>query len=127
MKLVTSVLILCLLIGCTPIERTAYNTAVAAKAFLDSIKTAHPECAQNPFPAGSATLCIDLQKATAAKDLLIDAIEGYCQETALPATSTAPCNPAPSGTAALTQFTNALNAALAGANQATINLKGIIQ
>lgn len=128
MKRATLALALVLtLTGCTPLERTAYNTVVASKAFLDSIKAAHPECSQNPFPIGKATLCLDLQKATAAKDLLIDAVEGYCNLTALSATDTSACAPAPKGTPASKQLSNALSAALSGYDQAEKDLKAVIQ
>ena len=66
-----------LLSGCTPLERSAYNTVVAAKAFLDKEKQQHPEC-----PSGSVNLdssvCVNLAKAVGAKDALIDAITVYC-------------------------------------------------
>jgi hypothetical protein len=127
LKILVITLAICFLTGCSPIERTAYNTVIAAKAFLNSEKAAHPECQQNPLPVGKATLCIDLQKATAAKDLLIDAIEGYCNLSALPATSTVACAPAPKGTPASTQFLNALTAAIAGYNQAASDFKAVVQ
>lgn len=62
------------LAGCTPLERTAYNTVVAAKGFLDKEKAQHPECATG----AASTVCTDLSKATGAKDALIDAITVYC-------------------------------------------------
>lgn len=78
--------------GCSPLEKNAYNTVVAAKGFLDSVRAAHPECREvsstNPavvIPAArvstqteSSTVCHLLVQATAAKDLLIDAGEEYC-------------------------------------------------
>lgn len=125
--LAITTVILALCGGCTPLERTAYNMAVASKAFLNSVQSKHPECAAPTFPVGSGTLCLDLEKAVAAQHLLIDAIEGYCNLSALPATDTTACAPAPKGTPALTQFTNALNQAIAGYEQAETDLKGIVQ
>jgi len=111
-------LILC--IGCTPIERTAYNTAVASKAFLDSIKSKHPECATD-----MTTLCSDLRKATAAKDLLIDAGEAYCNQASYPSTDVTACSPAPKGTPAYSQAIAALNSAISGYKQAESDLKAV--
>lgn len=109
--------------GCTPVERTAYNLVVGSKAFLDSVKAKHPECATNP----QTVVCIDLRKATAAKDLLIDAGEAYCNESSFAATDTTPCKPAAKGTPALDQATAALKAAISGYNQAQNDLKAVIQ
>jgi hypothetical protein len=58
----------------TPVERNAFRTVVAAKAFTDSVKQKHPECSAGT----SSTVCANLQKAISAKDLLIDATEQYC-------------------------------------------------
>jgi hypothetical protein len=63
-----------LLAGCTPLERTAYNTVVAAKAFLDKEKQQHPECATG----STSVICEDIGKAVGAKDSLINAITIYC-------------------------------------------------
>lgn len=122
MKRLICVLVVCgLIAGCTPIERNAYNTAVAAKAFLDSIKAKHPEC------PGPSTLCVDLVKATAAKDLLISAGEAYCHVDQFASSDTTPCTPAPKGTPSLTQTLSALQSAIAGYNVAANNLKAVIQ
>ena len=61
--------------ACTSTERAAYSTVVAAKAFLDSIKSAHPECSS---ASNMSPLCADLRRAVNAKDLLVDAGEIYC-------------------------------------------------
>lgn len=106
--------------GCTSVEQAAYKTVVASKAFLDSVKAKHPECA-----AGQATtLCADLRKATAAKDLLIDAGEAYCGGQQFDAGG--PCQPPAKGTPQLAQMTAKLKAALAGYNQAEKDMRGLL-
>lgn len=75
MKRIIPVLIVAVVLaGCTPLERTAYNTVVAAKAFLDKEKQQHPECATG----STSNVCVDIGKAVGAKDALIDAITVYC-------------------------------------------------
>ena len=75
MRKLFSVIAVCLFMyGCTPVERTAYQTVVAAKGFLDSEKQQHPECANG----ATSTVCVDIGKAVGAKDALIDAITVYC-------------------------------------------------
>jgi hypothetical protein len=112
------------LIGCptgsnTPIEKVALRTAAGAKGFLDSVKQHHPEC-----PGASSTVCTDLQKATAAKDLLIDATEQYC---AGPGFETGgPCNP-PTDPAAKDQAAAKLRAAIDGYKQTETDLKGVLK
>lgn len=121
-KLIPILLCVLSLVGCAPIERTAYDTVVASKAFLDSVKSKHPEC-----PAATSTLCNDLKKATAAKDLLIDAGEAYCHVDLLATNDTTPCNPATKGTPIYAQTIAALQSALNGYNQAKSDLQGVIQ
>jgi hypothetical protein len=112
---------LCLVsIGCTPIEDQAYKTIVGAKAFLDAEKAAHPECASNI----TATVCVDLKRATSSKDFLIDAAETYC---AGPQFETGgACQPPAKGTPALTQATAKLKAAIAAYSQSATDLKGAL-
>jgi hypothetical protein len=105
------------LAGCTPLERSAYNTIVAAKAFLDSEKAQHPECSTVP----GSEVCTDLVKATASKDLLISALEVYC---AGPQFETGgACNAPTKGTAAYDQAAAKLQAAIASYNQVAADLK----
>lgn len=109
-----------LLVGCTPLERQAYEAVVASKAFLDSVKAKHPECA-----SGTATaVCTDLSKATAAKDTLIDAVEIYCAGPDF--NSGGQCNPPAKGTPAAIQATAKVQAALAAYNQTAADLKGVL-
>jgi hypothetical protein len=111
-----------LCVSCTPVERTAYNTAVASKAFLDNIKSKHPEC-----QTYMTTLCSDLRKATAAKDLLIDAGEAYCNQATFPATDVTSCKPAPKGTPLYQQALSALNSAVSGYKQAEADLRAVVK
>jgi len=108
-----------LIAGCTPVERTAYNTVVAAKAFLDQEKLQHPECATVP----GSTICVDLAKAVAAKDLLIDAITVYCSGPDFNAGGA--CNAPQKGTAAYDQAVAKLQAAIANYNQIAGDLKAV--
>ena len=117
-----ALLAVCILTGCSPIERTAYNSVVAAKAFLDSVKLAHPEC--NP---GTSTLCVDLRKATSAKDVIIDASEAYCRVSAFSDNDVTACNPTPSGTPIGAQTLAALQAALSNYKVVEADLKGVIK
>ena len=113
---------LSLLIGCQPIERQAYNTVVASKAFLDSVKVAHPEC-----PAATSALCSVLTRATAAKDVLIDAGEAYCNVAQFDASDTTPCNPPAKGTPAYQQVFDRLQSAMSIYKLTESDLKGAIQ
>ena len=121
-KLLTLLVVSVLLCtSCTPVEKVAYDTAVGAKAFLDSIKSKHPECA-----TAMTTLCSDLRRATAAKDILIDAGEAYCNVAQYATTSTQPCMPAPKGTAASKQAIAAIQSAIAEYNNAAADLKAVV-
>src|SRR5580765_8584825 len=106
-----------LLAGCTPLERTAYNTVVAAKAFLDKEKSQHPECVTVP----NSTICDDLTKATGAKDALIDAITVYCSGPDFNAGGA--CNAPDVHTAAGVNAEAKLRAAITNYNQIAADLK----
>jgi len=105
------------LAGCTPIERTAYQTVVAAKAFLDKEKSIHTECATTP----TTTVCVDLVKATGAKDALIDAISVYCSGPDF--NNGGACNAPDVHTAAGVQAEAKLRAAITNYNQIAADLK----
>ena len=105
------------LAGCTPIERTAYQTVVAAKAFLDKEKSQHPECATTP----STAVCEDLTKATGAKDALIDAITVYCSGPDF--NNGGACNAPDLHTAAGVTAEAKLRAAITNYNQIAADLK----
>ncbi len=103
--------------SCTPPERVAYETVVASKAFIDKEKAAHPNC----VVGATDTICVDLAKATASKDLLIDVVEALC---AGPNFNTGgACDFPKKGTPTYDQAVSKLNAAIASYNQAAADLK----
>lgn len=107
------------LAGCSPVERQAYNTIVAAKGFLDSLKSQHPECV-----SATSALCVDLKRATSAKDSLIDAVEVYCSGPQFE--NGGPCNAPAKGTPAAQQAADKLKAAIANYEQTEKDLKGVV-
>lgn len=119
-RLAAVLLCLAFAAGCTSLERTAYNTVVASKAFLQSIKMKHPECVSGTV----SVICADLAKATAAKDLLIDVGEIYCAGATFD--NGGPCSPPTKGTPQYDQAIAKLKAALAGYNQAETDLRGVL-
>lgn len=111
---------LCLMTtACDPIEKQAYRTIVAAKAFTDNEKKIHTEC-----PTATTTVCSNLKRATAAKDLLIDATEAYCSGPLFETGGS--CQHPAKGTPAYDQATAKLKAAIAGYNQSAADLKGVL-
>lgn len=103
--------------GCTPLERTAYNTVVAAKAFLDKERQQHPECASG----STSNVCVDINRAVGAKDALIDAITVYCSGPEF--NNGGACNPPAKGTPAATQAEAKLQNAITMYNQTAADLK----
>jgi len=103
--------------ACTPLERSAYNTVVAAKAFLDKEKAQHPECTTTP----STTVCKDLSQAVGAKDALIDAITVYCSGPDFNAGGA--CNPPAKGTPGALQASAKLQNAISMYNVVAADLK----
>ena len=118
-RLKTAVLLLAVLFiaGCTPLERSAYQTVVAAKAFLDQERASHPECSSTP----ETTVCHDLAQAVGAKDSLINALEVYCSGPQFE--NGGACQPPDKHTAAGVQAIGKLKAALANYNQISADLK----
>lgn len=112
-----------LLIGCSPVEQQAYRTIVAAKAFLDSEKSVHAECVNT---SNSTVVCVDLRKATAAKDVLIDAVEVYCASQSFDQDG-GKCTPPAKGTSGYEQGTAKIQAAINIYNQAATDLKGVVK
>jgi len=109
------------LAACTSTEKAAYSTVVAAKAFLDSVKSKHPECTAG---SNNTALCVDLRKATDAKDLLVDAGEIYCGGAQFD--KGGPCQSPAKGTDKAGQMLDKLKAALSGYNQTEKNLRGLL-
>jgi len=116
-QLIPALAIVLLLSGCTPLEHQAYNTVVAAKAFLDKEKSIHTECATTP----TTTVCDDLTKATGAKDALIDAITVYCSGPDF--NNGGACNAPDIHTAAGVSAEAKLRAAITNYNQIAADLK----
>ena len=117
------ILIALSLSGCPKAERVAYDTAVAAKAFTQSIHDKHPEC---DTVANTMPVCVALRKAIAFKDLLIDAGEVYCGGNGFGQTKDAPCNPPAKGTPAFQLVSDKLNAAVANWRQADADLRAAL-
>lgn len=105
------------LVGCTPLEKQAYETVVAANATIKTLKVQHPECSTS-----TAGICGKLTQAVAAKDALIDAAEVYCAGPSFNAGGA--CNPPAKGTPAATQATAKLQSALTSWNQIAVDIRG---
>ena len=105
--------------GCPKVSSTAYDLVVGAKAFTDTTAKQHPECS-----TATTAVCVDLKKAVAAKDSLIDALEVYCAGPDFNAGGA--CDEPAKGTPAATQATAKLQAAIAAWNQASTDLKGVL-
>lgn len=120
MKRLIAIPLLLILVGCTSLEKQAYNVIVTSKAFLDAEKKLHPECA-----TAGTDLCVDLAKATAAKDALIDAAEVYCSGPQFEAGGA--CQPPAKGTPAYQQAAAKLTAALNAYKQTETDLKGVLK
>jgi hypothetical protein len=116
-RLIPALVAAIVLSGCTPLERTAYQTVVAAKAFLDKEKQQHPECATTP----TSTVCVDISKAVGAKDALIDAITVYCSGPDF--NNGGACNAPDTHTAAGVQAEAKLRAAITNYNTIAADLK----
>jgi hypothetical protein len=110
-----------LVVGCTPVEVTAYRTIVGAKAFITAEKQAHPECSD---ASNASAVCVDLQKATAAKDAMIDAEEVYCAGPQFD-TGGGPCTPS-SDPNVKTLAAQKVGAAISSYNQILADLKGVL-
>ncbi len=120
MKNIAVFLVLSLVLAttaCTPLEKQAYRTVVAAKAFIDAERRIHTEC-----PNDAVAVCGLLKQATSAKDALIDAAELYCSGPAFEAGGA--CQPPAKGTPASDQAIAKLKAAIAGYNQIAADIKG---
>jgi len=123
--ILTSMMFLSLLLAnkcSSPMEVQARNSIAAAKGFLDSEKADHPECKQVP---SVSTLCSILQHSTAAKDLVIDALELYCAGPDF--NSGGKCNPPDRNTDAGKQAIFKLNAAIASLNQSITDARQAIK
>lgn len=117
------------LVGCTPVERDAYNIVVAGKASLVTFRAAHPECSFNATTGLSGVtgnqLCVANNKLTSAKDLVIDTAEVYCSGPSFETGGA--CQPPIKGTPAYQQAYAKLQAAVSSYKQTATDLKGVIQ
>lgn len=121
-KITLSFAVLALVLaGCPKEETVAYRTAVGAKAFLDNVKSKHPECDNL---ANTMPVCQALRRATAAKDILIDAGEVYCGGAQFE--SGGPCNAPQKGTPAQKLALDKLNAAVSQWKQFDADLRAAL-
>ncbi len=100
-----------------PKDKNARDVAAALKGALDTAQTEYSgSCQSNP----SQLTCTTINRAIAAQNLLITALENYCgwSQGAPPPPGTK-CTPVPSATAFLQTAVN-------NANQAILEVKAII-
>lgn len=118
-KLLSLVIILTLAtVACSPLEQQARNTAAALQGVIVAAQAKyHDSCVGNP----SQNVCQAINKGVSGQNALITSIETYCgwSTTMPPADVNAKCVPVKTATAAL-------QAAIANANQLTIEIKGTL-
>ena len=121
MRTLTMVLLmLCVvcLMGCSPLENQARNTAAALSGSIVAAQTQYQaSCAANP----KQQVCTIINRGVSGENALITAVETYCgwSPTLAPPDPTAKCVPVKSAQAAL-------QAAIANAATLTIEIKGAI-
>lgn len=115
--MLTCTLIMC--VACSPIEKNARDAAAALSGLL---VTAQNQYATTCVPNPSQDVCVNINKAVSAQNLLVVSIESYCgwQTSVVPPDPTAKCVPNKSATAQLTS-------AITNANAAIALVKGIVQ
>lgn len=127
-QLLSSMILVLFLIGCSPVERQAYNLVVGGKAALVSYRAKHTECnfdLQTGLSANtSVAACITNNRLTSGKDAIVDAAEVYCSGNEFETGGT--CNPPAKGTAAFTQAQAKLKAAIASYEQIEKDVKGVL-
>ena len=110
-----------------PIELTAYDTIVSAKAYLGQVSLANMNCFDLKFKPGSGVLCANLKKAMAAKDLLIDAAGAYCNQSNFGiVTNATGCQPGVKGTSAFNHALAALKLAMEDYKRAEGDLRKVV-
>jgi hypothetical protein len=121
MKIATTivlVLILLPMLGCSPLESQARDTAAALSGSIVAAQTKYQaSCAANP----GQEICQVINRGVSGENALITAVEAYCGWTAAlaPPDPTAACVPVRSAEAAL-------RAAIANASTLTLQIKGAI-
>jgi len=115
-----ALLLVCLLpmMGCSPIENQARDTAAALSGAIVAAQTQYQaSCSANP----NQQVCQLINKGVAGENALITAVETYCGWTpsVAPPDPTATCVPVKSAQAAL-------EVAIANASTLTLEIKGAI-
>ena len=102
-----------LLAGCTSLESNARDLAAASQGFIVTAQQKHTiECQATPLN----DVCVTINKAVYAQNVLIDAVETYCGWPARPtpaqltAAGALPCKRVSGATATLQAAVNNLNA-----------------
>lgn len=119
MKKMLLVIPLLILIGCSPIEQNARNTAAALQGAIIAAQTSQQaSCSANP----KQTACTVINNAIAGQTALITSITAYCgwSMTNPPADPNATCTPVKTAQAGL-------QAAIANATVFITELKGVIK
>lgn len=129
LKLIIVLVLSSFLIGCDPVERTAYNIVVGGKSALTSYRTKHPECnfdLQTGLSSNTTTsACIANNRLTSGKDAIVDAAEVYCSGNEFETGGA--CNPPAKGTPGFTQAQAKLKAAIASYEQIERDVKGVLK
>ena len=119
-KLKTSLIALCLLVmvGCSPLENQARDTAAALSGSIVAAQTKYQgNCMANP----GQEICQIINRGVSGENALITAIEMYCgwSPTLAPPDPGATCVPVKSAE-------TALQAAIANAASLTLQIKGAL-
>jgi hypothetical protein len=120
-RLVAVLLVFCLLpmLGCSPLEDQARNSAAALSGSIVAAQTKYQaSCTANP----SQEICKVINRGVSGENALITAIETYCgwALTPVPPDQTAKCVPVSSAQ-------GALQAAVANAGTLTLQIKGALK
>jgi hypothetical protein len=104
-----------LLAGCPKLERDAYTVAVGAKAFIETVENAHPECETQ-----HTQFCDKLAVAAHAQRLLVEAGKVYCGSQDF--LNGGPCHPPDKKTPAYQMAADKLSAAISAYKNAETDL-----
>lgn len=111
--------LLLMTVACQPPQNSARDTIAAAKGYLDSARSHHPEC--NTTSPNGTHACQIIGKGTQAKDVAIDALEIYCSNTSTTGVNFQDGGPCVADKA----YEPKLKAALASLNQIISDVKGL--
>ena len=118
MKKCLVVILTVVMLGCTPIEQQARNTAAALQGTIVAAQAKyHDSCVANPKQG----VCQDINKGIAGENALITAVETYCgwSLTAPPADPNTKCVPVKTAQAGL-------SIAISNATALTLQIKGVL-